>query len=424
MNALFQAGLDGCLPVPRNKRFHIGYVLLAISLLFGANVEAVEGRFGQALDCRVNAVEVPHDPAFHRWPLTIGMWVRVLDPGGYSVFIACESKASAAHWELFSQEGKLTLYAPGMTPDHVRTTADLCDGQWHYIAASLRPQGVRMAVDGRTVAEAAVARPENPTARREALIIGCLSDGGLPAKALLDEVVIRKGQADILTVPSKAGEAAADTLACFHFDGDAKTMVGDAASKVRAALLRQHGAPAGEVRPPLAPANTTTTESANLPSLTTATSKRLNIASLGAEDLAPRPALLTHWQNWTHPERIFQWNRDLARPAGRLYDECSLILPQDKDALATVLRRTQAILDLRQRHSPDQHSVRFGERSGGAGSERPDHAQRRLGGTRRRLLRGVRPAPPPGSVRSATFLRPPGLYQPRDVGGHPVDLHR
>ena len=332
---------------------------MAIGLFGIANAGAAEGRFGQALDGRVNAVEVPHDPVFNRWPLTVSLWVRVLDPGDYSVFIACESKASAAHWELFSHEGKLALYAPGMTPDHVRTSADLSDGRWHYVAASLLPDRVRMAVDGRMVADAAVARPEDSAGHREPLIIGRLSDGGFPAKALLDEVVIRKGQADILKVPAKAGEADADTLVCFHFDGDAAAMAADAAQKDRKATLVSHAKTgAGTHQPPPSPPPVDETADAErLVTLIEETATHLKLTSLTPEDRRPRPALITHWRTWMDPSRIFQWNRSLQRPAGRLHDEHSLILPRDQDALGTVLRRARAVLELRLRLSPDSVPV-------------------------------------------------------------------
>ena len=60
----------------------------ALFLLVLANatpVTAADGRFGQALNGRTNAVEVSHNPAFSHWPLAVGMWVRMLDPDGYGL---------------------------------------------------------------------------------------------------------------------------------------------------------------------------------------------------------------------------------------------------------------------------------------------------------------------------------------------------
>ncbi|MFZ4396491.1 MAG: LamG domain-containing protein [Kiritimatiellia bacterium] len=281
----------------------------ALFLLVLANatpVTAADGRFGQALNGRTNAVEVSHDPAFSHWPLAVGMWVRMLDPEGYSVFLANESKASVAHWELFALQGKVSLYAPGMKPDLVASTADLSDGRWHYLAVALQPDRVRVAMDGKLVADSAVVRPDNLALRQEPLFIGRLSDGQLPAKALLDEVVIRKGPADILATPTKEAVVDADTLACFRFEGDAASIVADAANKDRKAVLLRHNNSAPPVDLPPQPVEDVTAENERVSRLLVETAARLKLGSLQEADRKPRPALLTHWRAWTDPGRIFQ----------------------------------------------------------------------------------------------------------------------
>ncbi len=327
----------------------------ALFLLVLANatpVTAADGRFGQALNGRTNAVGVSYDPAFSHWPLAVGMWVRMLDPDGYSVFLANESKASVAHWELFALQGKVSLYAPGMKPDHVASTAELGDGRWHYLAVSLQPDRVRVAMDGKLVADSAVVRPDNLALRQEPLFIGRLSDGTLPAKALLDEIVIRKGPADILATPTKEAVVDADTLACFRFEGDAASIVADAANKDRKAVLLRHESSAQPVDLPPEPVEDVTAENERVSRLLVDTAARLKLGTLQEADRKPRPALLTHWRAWTDPGRIFQWNRDLSRPQGRIHDEQSLILHADKDALGTVLRRTRAVLEARKNRTP------------------------------------------------------------------------
>jgi hypothetical protein len=328
--------------------------LTALALPFPA--AAVEGRFGQALDARINAVQLPHDPAFNRWPLTVGLWVRLLDPNGYNIFVAYESKASAAHWELFTKEGCLTLYAPGMKPELVSSQGFLSDGRWHYLAVTLLTNRVRMAMDGKLVTDVAVTRPDLLTTRQEPLIIGRLNEGTHPARALLDDVVIRKGQADILVTPTNAAGAGADILAAFRFDGETAARCEDLARQDRkASLLQQDGAAPVAEPPQVAEpesAETKAAERVRLIRLMTATATRLKLGSLTENDLKPRPALLDHWRTLITPAEIFQWNRQLARPMGTVYDENSLILPSDKDALGTVLRRTRAVLALRLKTAP------------------------------------------------------------------------
>jgi len=89
-----------------------------------------------------------------------------------------------------------------------------------------------------------------------------------------------------------------------------------------------------------------------LTSLITQTVAQLKLGSLKDDDLKPRRAILDHWRTWINPGDIFQWNRQLVRPDGSVYDEHSLILPGDHDALGTVLRRTRAALELRLKTAP------------------------------------------------------------------------
>ena len=73
----------------------------------------------------------------------------------YNILVACDTKQSSAHWELFSMRGtgKLTAYLPGKKPDHVHTDAMICDGRPHAIAMIYEPSRVRLFVDGRQVAD-------------------------------------------------------------------------------------------------------------------------------------------------------------------------------------------------------------------------------------------------------------------------------
>ena len=91
------------------------------------------------------------------------------------------------------------------------------------------------------------------------------------------------------------------------------------------------------------------------------TASRLKLTSLALQSRQPRPALLAHWRNWIKPERIFLWNRGLKSPEGNIYDEHSLIPLEDRDALGTVLRRSRALLELRQKHSPESIPPGWGQ---------------------------------------------------------------
>jgi len=81
--------------------------------------------------------------------------------------------------------------------------------------------------------------------------------------------------------------------------------------------------------------------------------KRLELRSLTADEFGPRLALLRQWWNWAEPgKRVFLWNPGMKKPQGNLYDENSLVQPDDKDALGTVMRRLRVLLAHRLAKSP------------------------------------------------------------------------
>ncbi|HVW39645.1 MAG TPA: TIM barrel protein, partial [Pirellulales bacterium] len=84
-------------------------------------------------------------------PLTVDCWARLNSKQNYNILIANDTKQSGAHWELFSMagDGRLTVYMPGMQPDHVRSEVDICDRQWHHLAMQFEPERVRLYCDGR-----------------------------------------------------------------------------------------------------------------------------------------------------------------------------------------------------------------------------------------------------------------------------------
>src|SRR5262245_42503098 len=104
--------------------------------------------------------------------------------------------------------GLLTVYAPGLQPNHVRSDSFLCDDQWHYVAMHYEPQRVRLYVDGKLVTEQAVnSKQSNSVAGGFA--VGRLVEGGLGCDGLIDFVHVHEGVRDIAPVaaPPKADKA-------------------------------------------------------------------------------------------------------------------------------------------------------------------------------------------------------------------------
>ncbi|HET6880265.1 MAG TPA: TIM barrel protein [Pirellulales bacterium] len=119
-------------------------------------------------------------PEYRRPPLSVECRARLTARDNYNILVASDTKQSAAHWELFSMAGSgtLTAYLPGMKPDHVHSSKDICDGKWHVVAMLYEPARVRLLLDGEVVAEQAVEHVGKATVPG-GLAIGRLIEGGI-----------------------------------------------------------------------------------------------------------------------------------------------------------------------------------------------------------------------------------------------------
>ncbi|HEX5103530.1 MAG TPA: TIM barrel protein, partial [Pirellulaceae bacterium] len=91
-------------------------------------------------------------------PITVECRATLTQKARYNILVACDTKASAAHWENFSMagDGTFTAFLPGRDPDHVRSSVNIADGQPHDLAMILEKDRVRLFVDGNQVADQAV----------------------------------------------------------------------------------------------------------------------------------------------------------------------------------------------------------------------------------------------------------------------------
>jgi len=194
-----------------------------------------DGKFGSALDAHVGAVYAPPRPEFVAPPLTVELWVKVDRRDDYNILLANESKASVTHWELFTHPGNgfLTVYAPGLTPDHVRTETDVADGQWHYIAMQYAPDRIRLLVDGHVAADQVIAPATNTTLPQipGEFGIGALVSRKLQCGGLIDEVRISRELRDVSRVPEAPPVADDQTLALWRFDAIADKSTADETGK-------------------------------------------------------------------------------------------------------------------------------------------------------------------------------------------------
>src|SRR5262245_5246462 len=89
----------------------------------------VEGRFAKALDARATPVTVDGSERFRTPPLTVECWAKLHSRTGFNVLVACDTKKSSRHWEVYSYAGSgvFSAYLPGMQPAEIRSKQDICD---------------------------------------------------------------------------------------------------------------------------------------------------------------------------------------------------------------------------------------------------------------------------------------------------------
>lgn len=208
----------------------------------------VDGKFGQGLDGRAGGAFVAGREEFRRFPITVECWTKLAEKSTYNILVANELKSSGTHWEVFSMAGtgQLTAYVPGFSPDHCRSTAMICDNQWHHIVMILEPQRIRLLVDGKIVADQAHQRTNRPS-EAGGLALASLVDRAIGCSGQIDEVRISSGVRSIDAIPDKPFVADETTIALWHLDELVeKKRFDDAAPLKNAALL-------GDSRPMPAP---------------------------------------------------------------------------------------------------------------------------------------------------------------------------
>lgn len=163
--------------------------------------------------------------AFRAPPLTVECRVALPRKDGYNIIVASDTKQSGNHWELFSMNGTgtFTAYLPGYEPDHVRSTAMICDGESHNVAMTLEAKRVRLFVDGTPVAEQAITRTARPSSPGK-LAIGGLVEGGIGCTGAIDWVHISRGVREISLAKSEPVRLGDETLLLWRADDTSKSV--------------------------------------------------------------------------------------------------------------------------------------------------------------------------------------------------------
>src|SRR4030095_9622514 len=113
--------------------------------------------------------------------------------------------------------GTLTAYLPGYKPDHVRSTVDVVDDRWHYLAMVLDSDRVRLYVDSKKVADEAVEFQNGKPVDGD-LAIGRPPTGRIGGTGLIDDSRISRGNSSLRPLPTRPAPADDVTIGLWRFD--------------------------------------------------------------------------------------------------------------------------------------------------------------------------------------------------------------
>jgi len=189
-------------------------------------------------------------PEYRTPPLTVECRVKLAAKTRYNILVACDTKQSAAHWELFTTpaNGHLTAYLPGLKPDHLYSRTDIADGKWHIVTMQYQPDRVRLFVDGKKVAETEVTKAKSG-ALPGGLAFARLVEGGLGCDGELAWVHLSRGIAEPL---DKEPAAEMSTLGLWKFGAPDKPAedLSSLKNPAKVASTSPAGGPKAVVPPP------------------------------------------------------------------------------------------------------------------------------------------------------------------------------
>ncbi len=176
------------------------------------------GKFGKSLDARSGGVLAKTSKEMRDPNLTVECWVKLNSKTGFNIIAASETKSSLKHWELYtySRSGHLSVYMPGIFGE-IKSSVDICDSQWHYIAMTFEKQFVKLYVDGKLAKEQPINYRKHPETQ-EGFAIGSLVEKTIGCDGLIDEFRISSGIRTINNIPKQPFETDATTIGHWHFD--------------------------------------------------------------------------------------------------------------------------------------------------------------------------------------------------------------
>ncbi|MHB1001024.1 MAG: glycosyl hydrolase 2 galactose-binding domain-containing protein [Armatimonadota bacterium] len=215
-----------------------------------------EGKFGKAIDLSgMRQVTIPDTDLMRTKPIVFEFWTRLSQKDNYNILLATAPK-DGLHWEVYTEApyicptpGVIALYMPQLPNPILRSSIDITDNKWHFIAFRVDERRVELYVDGVSAIDA---KSENAlTWGKSPLKIGGIEKEPLGCTGLIDDLKIGT-QIDDLTgyVPTAPAVQDRGTFHIYRFDSIINGKVFDDMPKAMAVdgiLNDEYSMPEGNV---------------------------------------------------------------------------------------------------------------------------------------------------------------------------------
>ncbi|HOX37160.1 MAG TPA: hypothetical protein PL033_04155 [Candidatus Brocadiia bacterium] len=309
------------------------------------------GRFGNALAPSPTGLTAQAREEYNRRPLTVECWIRIRSKSGFNIIVANEPKSSPTHWEIYTYAGSgvFSAYLPSNNPAEIKTTTDISDDRWHYVAMIMDGKRIRLFVDGREEANAMQTIPSATVGQAGPIGFGTLSEGGIGCDGFVDDLRISNIAREISGIPSEQFKSDHHTIGIWRFDEDAQSQCFKDESELKNFAMPalpvwkrpdRHTGKSLAFMPP-------EPDFAELRQMLDAALGELNLATI-RDSKGIREGLLRDWeeQYLTLLRQITGAEKLPPGAENQAFDPNALICKDDRDPLDVVIRRINALLDL------------------------------------------------------------------------------
>ena len=184
----------------------------------------VDGKFGSALDLSGSRqVTIPIKRLMDHPSVKFEFWTKLSQKTNYNILLAAAPK-DGLHWEIYTEApgvaptpGVIALYMPQLPDPILRSTIDITDNKWHYVAFQVTDRRVQLHLDGVSIID--MISPKPLRWDNSPLKIGGIEKEPLGCTGYIDELRISSDAQDPAGyVPSAPPVLDDKTMHLYRFD--------------------------------------------------------------------------------------------------------------------------------------------------------------------------------------------------------------